>query len=241
MLKKQEFIFITRGNISLETTPYSISHTSRVTERLLFPDILRIIAIFAVIVIHVGIVHFYKAPLQSYDWQITNFFECLVRWGVPVFVMVSEMFFLDPQKDITLTKLYRKNIFRIIVALISWGLLYRSIYAANIFVTEKLDFQTATTTLLKEYSHLLFGEPVWYHMWFLYIIIGLFFLVPVFRVFTKNATKKQYHYLFLIFALFGSFLPLINDFLVLLDNHLIINFKMAEFTGYACYFRILFV
>ena len=209
--------------------------TSEGVERLLFPDVLRVVAIFAVIVIHVSATQFYKSPVMSYNWQVTNFFECLVRWGVPVFVMVSGMFFLNPEKEMTLTKLYHKNVFRLVVALISWGILYRSFHVVKIVIADKMDLQTVLFTMLKEYSHLIFG-PVWYHLWFLYMIISLYFLVPIFRVFTKNATDKQYRYLFMIFIFFGSILPFIKDLLMLFDDRLKINFKIAEFTGYACYF-----
>ncbi|OWV15443.1 hypothetical protein B7991_14560 [Fibrobacter sp. UWB3] len=77
--------------------------------------------------IHVSASGFYTNPVQSFTWQVVNFYECMVRWAVPVFVMVSGMFFLNPQKEITLSKLYRKNIFRIVMALITWGLFYRSL------------------------------------------------------------------------------------------------------------------
>ena len=221
--------------MSLDKSPYSNNQIFQNTERILYPDILRIIAIFAVITIHVSGTQFHVSPITSYNWQITNFFECFVRWGVPVFVMVSGMFFLNPQKEITLKKLYHKNIFRLFVALISWGILYRSIHATKNIFTDNLDIQSAILVLLKEYSHILFG-PVWYHLWFLYMIIGLYLLVPIFRVFTKNATDKQYRYAFLMYVLFGSILPLIKNFIILFDNHLKINFKIVELTGYAFYF-----
>ena len=98
--------------------------------RILYPDILRILAVFAVMMLHVSATGFYSNPVQSFTWQVVNFvnfYECMVRWAVPVFVMVSGMFLLNPQKEITLSKLYRKNIFRIVMALITWGLFYRSL------------------------------------------------------------------------------------------------------------------
>ena len=95
--------------------------------RILYPDILRILAVFAVMMIHVSASGFYTNPVQSFTWQVVNFYECMVRWAVPVFVMVSGIFLLNPQKEITLSKLYRKNIFRIVMALITWGLFYRSL------------------------------------------------------------------------------------------------------------------
>ena len=66
--------------------------------RILYPDILRILAVFAVMMIHVSASGFYTNPVQSFTWQVVNFYECMVRWAVPVFVIVSGMFFLNLSK-----------------------------------------------------------------------------------------------------------------------------------------------
>jgi len=66
--------------------------------RILYPDILRILAVFAVMMIHVSASGFYTNPVQSFTWQVVNFYECMVRWAVPVFVMVTGMFFLNLSK-----------------------------------------------------------------------------------------------------------------------------------------------
>ena len=68
------------------------------SNRLLYPDILRILAVFAVMMIHVSASGFYTNPVQSFTWQVVNFYECMVRWAVPVFVMVTGMFFLNLSK-----------------------------------------------------------------------------------------------------------------------------------------------
>ncbi|WP_176421841.1 acyltransferase [Fibrobacter sp. UWB3] len=81
----------------------------------------------------------------------------------------------------------------------------------------------------------MFGHA-WYHLWFLYMIIGLYILVPLIRVFTTYATKKQYHYLFILYFLFGSLLPLLQGVLILVDDRLKISFSIKELMGFAGYF-----
>ena len=51
-----------------------------------------------------------------------------------------------------------------------------------------------------------FGPP-WYHLWYLYMLIGLYLLVPLYRIFTKNTTEKQFLYLLILFFIFGLCLP----------------------------------
>ena len=193
------------------------------------------LAVFAVMMIHVSASGFYTNPVQSFTWQVVNFYECMVRWAVPVFVMVSGMFFLNPQKEITLSKLYRKNIFRIVMALITWGVFYRSLSISKMIFLDKVCDKELTVGILKQCSTFVFGHA-WYHLWLLYMIIGLYILVPLIRVFTTYATKKQYHYLFILYFLFGSLLPLLQGVLILVDDRLKISFSIKELMGFAGYF-----
>lgn len=73
-------------------------------KRILYLDILRIMAIIAVVMLHVSAQRFYVS-FPSYEWEIRMFFNSMVRWGVPIFVMISGALFLDPQKKISLAKL----------------------------------------------------------------------------------------------------------------------------------------
>lgn len=203
--------------------------------RILYPDILRILAVFAVMMLHVCVSGFFSNSVQSFTWQIVNFYESMVRWAVPIFVMVSGMFFLNPQKEITLSKLYRKNIFRIVVALITWGLFYKSFLIFQMIFVDKTCDEKLATVILKQCATFLFGHA-WYHLWFLYMIIGLYMLVPLIRIFTTHATKSHYHYLFLLYFLFGSLLPFFQDSLLLFDDRLKIFFSIKELMGYAGYF-----
>lgn len=206
-----------------------------IDNRVLYPDILRIIAIFAVITIHVCSSAFFSKPVLSFDWMVLNFYGSLVRWAVPIFVMVSGMFFLNPQKDLRLSKLYGKNIFRIVVALLFWGVLYQSINVFKVLFLSSSDINLIIKTMIEEYSHVLLYPPC-FHLWFLYMIVGLYVLTPLFRIFAKNAEKKDYRYLFFVYALFGICLPFINDLLSVFVDGLKVNFEIVELLGYSTYF-----
>ena len=63
--------------------------------RMVWPDVLRIIASVAVMLLHVSADNWGKADLRGLSWNVFNVCDSLTRWGVPVFVMVSGMMFLD--------------------------------------------------------------------------------------------------------------------------------------------------
>lgn len=75
-------------------------------------------------VIHVAADNWNAADVRSFEWQVFNFYDSLVRFGVPVFVMISGALFLKPDKDIPVKKLYSKYIFRIVIAFVFWSFIY---------------------------------------------------------------------------------------------------------------------
>ena len=62
---------------------------------------------------------------NSLEWKVFNFFESIVRWSVPIFVMISGSLFLG--REIPLRKMYSKYIFRMVI-FFSMGYHIRSFY-----------------------------------------------------------------------------------------------------------------
>lgn len=161
--------------------------------RTLYYDILRIVATFAVILLHVSC-SYWDTNTFNLDWNVRNIYDSLVRWCVPIFVMISGALFLNPQKQIFTKKLYTKNIVRIISAFFLWSFIY-TIYQ-YVFINNQ-----DITTLIVYF----FNGP--YHFWFLYMIVGLYITVPILRQITKDISTTKY---FLIIAFIFTFvLPLI--------------------------------
>ena len=71
--------------------------------RMVHYDLVRVIAIFAVIVVHTSGT-FYRAiyPVTSFDWQISNIYSTSGKFSICIFMMVSGLLFLNPKKDITI-------------------------------------------------------------------------------------------------------------------------------------------
>ena len=201
--------------------------------RLVYADILRILATFAVIILHVSASKWYDTPVKEFNWQIYNLYDSLVRWAVPVFVMLSGMFFLNPEKEIATNKIIKKYIIRILFAIIFWGLFYQAyeIVAKFIFMNEPITLKR----IIVAFGKILFGPP-WYHLWYLYMLIGLYLLTPVYRVFAKNAEEKQIRYLLILFFLCGLVLPFFKKILLHFDSRLNITFEISELINYSGYF-----
>jgi len=87
----------------------------------------------------------------------------------------------------------------------------------------------------------IFSIEPWTHLWYLYLIIGLYLFTPLLKVFVKNASKRDFEYWLLLYATFGlgiMFYNTIGAKLNELCNYLpsIIYFPFLELSGYLGYY-----
>lgn len=92
--------------------------------RLAWADLLRCAALFAVVLLHVSGARLADVPVDSGAFQVLNVYDGLTHWCVPVFVMLSGAFLLDPKHSLPLPKLLFRHILRIFTALAVWGAVY---------------------------------------------------------------------------------------------------------------------
>ena len=161
--------------------------------RIIYFDYLRILATLAVIMIHVVSACWNKAPLRSTSWLILTGYDGIVRWAVPIFVMISGALFLDNSKKLSMKDLYGKYILRIVTAFLLWS----SVYALWDVIKAKKDVSYFI-------NHLITGEM---HMWFLFMIAGLYILTPVIRKIVESENIMKY-FLIVIF-ISASVIPVV--------------------------------
>lgn len=163
-------------------------------KRLVYMDWLRIIAALAVVMIHVsaGVVtddaQDYKSP-----WMTGNFYESISRWAVPMFVMISGALMLSSTREITILSFLKKRLAKILIPLFAWSV----IYYANEVRKDEITFSVAD--FIKRFS----TDDIMYHLWFLYMIAGLYIITPLLKILIQHAKRKDIEY-FLILWLFTS-------------------------------------
>jgi Uncharacterized protein conserved in bacteria len=161
-------------------------------------EVLRFWACIAVITIHVtAYVVVNRGLTFTNDWWIAIFLNSASRWAVPVFIMISGALLLEKDRKVNL--IYR--LIRIIIPIVFWGVFF---YLLNLLVIGRLK-AFSTHDLVSE---LLKGTTS-YHMWYLYMLLGLYLILPIIKVFINYSSKKSIEYfLFLCFVLSGI-LPLL--------------------------------
>lgn len=171
----------------------------KINGRVAFADLLRTFATIAVIVLHLAGSQMANVAVGSHAWQVFNVYDGLVRWCVPVFVVLSGMFMLDSKHALPLGKLFFHNCLRIIVCLMFWGAVYALVdcWLAGSFSWKGL--WQAMLNALRGNTH--------YHLWFCYMILGLYLVTPCLRALVRGASRADLHYFLLLCFLFASLLP----------------------------------
>lgn len=168
--------------------------------RLAYADLLRTASMLAVIVLHVAAGWLGAVPVGSADWHVLNVFDALTRWAVPVFVMLSGMFLLDPKKGVSWGDIFFRYLPRMAAALVFWGLAYQVLHFL-------LDGGTLTLASLGALLDSFLRGGLEDHLWYIPMAMGLYLVTPLLRAFVRGATRSDFHWFFLLTALFAFFLP----------------------------------
>lgn len=176
--------------ICMESDKQSCTTAQSENKRIVYIELLRVMATIAVIAIHVAAQNFYSVEINSLEWKVFNITDSAVRWAVPVFVMISGALFLNHRKNITIKSIYTKNIRKIVIVFVFWS----AFYALNRLICGE--------GLKKAVASFIEGN---YHLWFLFMICGLYIVVPILRKIT--VTKEMTEYFLVVGLVFTFIIP----------------------------------
>ena len=153
-------------------------------------DIVRVTATFSVIWLHSAAPLLDKYnELSIENWWVGNIYDSMVRMCVPLFFMLSGYLLLD--KDESLADFFKKRIGKVVFPLMVWSVFY--------IVWKHYYLENTPIPFYSFYSLAL--APAYYHLWFLYAIIGLYLFMPILRVFINYSSKVlQYYFVALWFS-----------------------------------------
>ncbi len=154
---------------------------------------LRILATFAVIVIHTAanfVTKYNHIPLAT--WQTANVIDAFARFCVPLFVMISGALLLGKESDFKTFTIKRTQ--RIIYPFLLWSVVYAFRKASSYF-----EFKHSALKIAEDTFSLIIGGAS-YHFWYTFMIIGLYLFIPILNAWIKSASNKELHYFLAIWA-----------------------------------------
>lgn len=216
---------------------------------------LRSLACIAIVVLHTMSYSLVAAGAQGYGVTSSQKIGVLLAqyscmWAVPVFVMVTGALLLDPGRQMTWEHLRKRYIGRVGKVILVFGLLFIAFDLAMNGITETannsplitahpvpMESPTVSTWLYVIFcsvGDLLTGYS-WSHMWYLYMLFGLYLLMPFFRKIVANSTERELRYLIGVLLIFLSVVPLLGLGGITTDYRFSVAtvYPMYLFLGYA--------
>jgi surface polysaccharide O-acyltransferase-like enzyme len=173
-------------------------------ERIVWADVLRFIAMFMVISVHCTD-PFNISPAARLNPEYNfwgTIYGSVLRPCVPLFVMLSGMLLLPVKQEIG--SFYKKRLMRVVFPFLIWSVLYNLFpwftgiigcepaVITKFFVYAGDNPSQALGDGLKSIAMIPFNfTALCTHMWYIYMLIGLYLFMPIFSAWIKDATDKQ--------------------------------------------------
>lgn len=168
-------------------------------KRVVWVDWLRVAACFMVLLVH-ATEPFYLGGdgsqiLTEADAFWSSFFDSIVRACVPLFVVASS--YLQFPLHYSTGEFFRRRAVRVLVPFLLWSVVYAFVWGEPI----------------ENFKNLLFNfNYAAGHLWFVYMIIGVYLLMPLLSPWAERVGKRELQ-VYLAICLFTTFIPLIRDWL----------------------------
>jgi surface polysaccharide O-acyltransferase-like enzyme len=182
-------------------------------------DNLRALATISVIILHVAAPILYQYNKVSIDiWWIGNFFDASMRFGVPIFLMITGALILP--KTYPISQFLKQRASKIILPFLFWSFVY-IIY--NLSNSHEISFIETGKYILYKLKN---GAA--YHLWYIYMLVGIYLFLPIIGKWIVNSTKQEVTYFIVIWLV-----VMVINLPILLPFKPNINFNY--FAGYLGY------
>lgn len=191
-------------------------------ERLFWADFIRCFAAISVVFLHSTqplLTRWGEVP--DWWWQVGNIVDGSARLAVPLFLMLSGALLLHKQEEYSV--FFNKRVKRIVIPLIIWDFVY-------IIYREFIRFEDAG---LKSYLKSLLKGDVYYHLWYVYAVMGLYLMTPVLRIFLRNARRTDVWYFVMLWFIAGPVVVTIQN-----AFGIEIGLTVINASGYVGYFLL---
>lgn len=155
-------------------------------------SLLRVIAASAIIFLHTcsSVIdqrfrEIYLNP-SAYAFFVTG--KVMMKWALPVFIMITGVLMLDPERKITVRDCLRKYALRIFLVILLFGI--PMAWMARYFYAEKI----TADLLLGGVKDVLTGSS-WDHLWYLYELTAVYLLMPFIRKASDAMDEKETKYI----------------------------------------------
>jgi surface polysaccharide O-acyltransferase-like enzyme len=160
----------------------SIGENLDAAGKCLWIEALRVLCAFAVVVLHTAAQAQPEYVEAGANWWIANIANAAARFAVPVFVMISGALLLDLGRSDTAAQFYRKRLTRLLPPFAVWTILYLILRYHQV---------PGKALTVRHLGWCFLTGQVYFHLWYLFILPGLYLVTPFIRTFLQKARPKE--------------------------------------------------
>lgn len=163
-------------------------------ERLVWVDVLRVVACFLVVLAHSCDPYVGKFDAAPDQFMAGTAWGSLVRSCVPLFTMMSGVLLLPVNMDTSI--FYKKRLSRVILPLVFWGIVTPVLYVLYV------NSATLPTNLsVNDFNwdsavHKILTFPINFNyditpLWYLYMLVGIYLFMPIISPWLRESSQKD--------------------------------------------------
>jgi surface polysaccharide O-acyltransferase-like enzyme len=187
-------------------------------------DLVRAVAIILIVFLHATAFPYItqsNSTMEVSTWWTVDVYGAIGPMGLPLFVMLSGALLLDKSKgDEPMRVFFKKRFNRIGLPMIFWTIFY--------FVWS---FAHGTAVTINSILQGVISGS-YNHLWFLYLLIGLYLVTPFLRVLVNHLDQRKFFYLLAICFVGTIIVPILQYF------ETAYNPVMFILTGWVGYFLL---
>lgn len=191
-------------------------------ERIVYADYLRIIGIIGVIGVHLSGDYLSKTVLFSNMWFQGLLYSSLTRSGALLFIMVSGLLLLGRPQSLDRIP---HRVERVMTPFLFWLFI---IFLKFVFIDKTIAVTSAYDFIVQFVLCVLDPTRVSEEFWYIYMIIGFYFMLPILYKWISNTDDREIEYVLILW------------FIVLTLNYLKVDILLLNymnlFTGHLGFF-----
>ncbi|PVX26041.1 MAG: hypothetical protein CW716_06835 [Candidatus Bathyarchaeum sp.] len=200
---------------------------NQIRGRPVYVDLIRTVAMIGVIMLHASgrwLITSQELSQMSHleivRWTVVDVYQSMSVLSVPLFLMLTGALLLQPKKQESLSVFFKKRWARIGLPFIFWT----SAYFVWDFLVKDIPFNASVII-----QGLLNGPYT--HLWYMYVLVGLYLLTPILRIFVAHADQTMMKYFVILWFVGVATIPFFN-LLTIFQLHR----DVFALTGYIGYF-----
>jgi len=139
--------------------------------------------------------------------------------------MISGALLLNDHREVTYKEFLTKRINKIFIPLFGWSAIY---YFYNVYIG---NYVFSPTSYIEMFS----TNGISYHLWFIYMMLGLYLITPIVKIFVRNASKRDIRYFLLLWfyaSVVAKLLKYLYGFSFNIELYYVTNYVGYYLLGY---------